>query len=102
VAGRTLVLRDLKSDKSTWKLWAIWTCSLFVLPLVRNPEVLCGLWEGVLGLWCAEEGCVAGLNVAAVSGIAAIAEGRKTWALMGRKGNGTVQGPVIKVNEVVI
>jgi 4-hydroxybenzoate polyprenyltransferase len=37
VAFRTLAYRDLKSDKLTWKLWALWTCSLFALPLVKNP-----------------------------------------------------------------
>ncbi|KAF2630967.1 hypothetical protein BU25DRAFT_295933, partial [Macroventuria anomochaeta] len=34
VAGRTLFLRSLAADKLTWKLWALWTCSLFVLPLI--------------------------------------------------------------------
>lgn len=57
VASRTLAYRDLKADKLTWKLWALWTCSLFALPLVKNPyaslelEVareLCGILEASL------------------------------------------------------
>jgi 4-hydroxybenzoate polyprenyltransferase len=101
VAGRTLVLRDLDSDKLTWKLWALWTCSLFMLPLVKNPAVLCGLWEGVLELRYIEKGFISGLDVAAVSGIAAVVEGRRMWALMRGGGNETARVPVITVNGVV-
>ncbi|KAF2123716.1 hypothetical protein P153DRAFT_426922 [Dothidotthia symphoricarpi CBS 119687] len=39
VALRTLVSRHPEADKSTWKLWALWTCSLFVLPLTVGKEV---------------------------------------------------------------
>ncbi|KAF2201737.1 hypothetical protein GQ43DRAFT_448595 [Delitschia confertaspora ATCC 74209] len=40
VAFRTLRYRDLKSDKTTWKLWAFWTCWLFALPLAKNSNCL--------------------------------------------------------------
>jgi 4-hydroxybenzoate polyprenyltransferase len=36
VAGRTLFLRNPAADKRTWKLWAGWTCSLYVLPLIAR------------------------------------------------------------------
>lgn len=44
VAYRTLMYRDLKSDKVTWKLWALWTCGIFALPLVDNPAVFARVW----------------------------------------------------------
>ena len=40
VAGRLLVWRDARTDEKTWKLWALWMASLFVLPLCKNPEAL--------------------------------------------------------------
>ncbi|KAF2265763.1 hypothetical protein CC78DRAFT_552773 [Lojkania enalia] len=45
VAGRTMAFRDLRADKLTWKLWALWTCGLFVLPLVKQPAVLEQAWK---------------------------------------------------------
>jgi 4-hydroxybenzoate polyprenyltransferase len=65
VAGRTVVLRDLKSDRLTWKVWALWTCSLFVLPVIRNPEVLRVSLEGMVGLGFPGEEYVGAVNVAA-------------------------------------
>jgi 4-hydroxybenzoate polyprenyltransferase len=50
VAYRTLACRDVKSDKLTWKLWALWTCSLFALPLVKNPFASVGLARQLYGV----------------------------------------------------
>jgi 4-hydroxybenzoate polyprenyltransferase len=68
VAGRTLVLKDLESDRLTWKVWAVWTCSLFVLPVIKNPEVLRGVLKGVIRLWCPGEECNGALSIAAFLG----------------------------------
>ncbi|KAF2121533.1 UbiA prenyltransferase family [Lophiotrema nucula] len=57
VAGRTLAYRDLKADKLTWKLWALWTCCLFTLPLLRNPDVFVKAWQS-LASRSREEGCI--------------------------------------------
>lgn len=78
VAGRTLFLRDLAADRATWKLWAGWTCSLFVLPLVasRGGVVDVGLlWEVVAHYACPGHDCVEKLNVLAVSGVAMVVKG---------------------------
>lgn len=78
VAGRTLLLRSLPADQVTWKLWAGWTCSLFVLPLVasRGIAVDAGmLWETVAHYACPGHDCVEKLNVLAVSGVAMVVKG---------------------------
>ncbi|KAJ4379681.1 hypothetical protein N0V86_004863 [Didymella sp. IMI 355093] len=79
VAGRTLFLRDLKADKATWKLWAAWTCSLFVLPLIASLEVglvdAGMLWEVIMHYACPGHDCAEKLNVLAVSGVALAVKG---------------------------
>lgn len=79
VAGRTLFMRELKADKMTWKLWALWTCSLFVLPVaarmgdaVFNGSVV---WEVLLHYTCPGHDCVKKLNVLAVGGVALAVKG---------------------------
>ena len=39
LAGRLLCFRSVPADKITWKLWCLWTISLYLLPLCKNPEV---------------------------------------------------------------
>ena len=39
LAFRVLFLTSVEADKMTWKLWALWISSLFVLPLCANPGV---------------------------------------------------------------
>jgi 4-hydroxybenzoate polyprenyltransferase len=93
VAGRTLMLRDLKSDKVTWKLWALWTVGLFMLPLVANPTVLSSNWNTFIGLACPSGDCSESLNLAAVSGIALAVEGRRLYEqaeISGTQGNASV------------
>jgi 4-hydroxybenzoate polyprenyltransferase len=68
VAARTVVLRDVESDRVTWKVWALWTCGLFVLPVIKNPGVLRRLLEGMNGILCPGEECVRALNIAAFFG----------------------------------
>lgn len=36
VAGRLLVWRDVRADEKTWKLWALWMTTLFLLPLCKD------------------------------------------------------------------
>jgi 4-hydroxybenzoate polyprenyltransferase len=36
IAYRLMNFRSLGDDKLTWKLWALWTVNLFVLPLTRS------------------------------------------------------------------
>lgn len=104
VAIRTVVCRELKDDKMTWKLWALWTCGLFALPLVRNPEVLMRAGVEMMGLlWevkcvlCAGDECAVALNLAAVSGIALVVEGRRVFAqAVAGAENGTVPEIVIE------
>lgn len=40
VAGRLMVMRNLASDKTTWKLWALWLVVLYSLPVAEG----CGAW----------------------------------------------------------
>ncbi|OAG08520.1 uncharacterized protein CC84DRAFT_1141313 [Paraphaeosphaeria sporulosa] len=106
VAFRILAYRDLKSDKKTWKLWALWTVGLFALPLVTNPAVFERTWVDLrVALWevkcllCEGERCEM-LDLAAVSGIAMVFEGRRMYAQgLGAAGNGSV--PEIVVESVV-
>lgn len=37
---RVLRWRTVEADQLTWRIWGLWTCSLFILPLCRNPTVL--------------------------------------------------------------
>lgn len=108
VSFRTLVYRDLKSDKKTWKLWALWTVGLFALPLVRNPAVFgrawvylrSALWE-VKCVLCEAERCEM-LDLAAVSGVSMVVEGRRMYAHgLGVTGNGSVPNTVEGVVESV-
>ncbi|KAL8718173.1 MAG: hypothetical protein Q9225_004668 [Loekoesia sp. 1 TL-2023] len=39
LAGRVLVLRSVEQDKITWKLWCVWTMTLYVLPLCKDHGV---------------------------------------------------------------
>ncbi|KAH7130476.1 UbiA prenyltransferase family-domain-containing protein [Dendryphion nanum] len=101
VAGRTVVWRDLKSDKLTWKLWAAWTVGLFALPLVSNHEVLGRLWGELLGLFCAGSECTTSLNVVAVSGVTLAVEGRRLYGqIVCGEVTGNVSVPTIIVDGV--
>lgn len=80
VAGRTLFLRDLAADKTTWKLWALWTCSLFVLPLVArvgDAAIVDArvVWEVLVNYACAGQDCAEKLNVLAAAGVALAVKG---------------------------
>lgn len=102
VAGRTLTLRDLESDKLTWKLWALWTCSLFVLPLITCYEGLTlgidgsMLWQALMHYVCPGYDCVERLNVVAVSGIALAVKGSSTARRTGSNVEGNVTMPGTK------
>lgn len=99
VAFRSLAYRNLKSDKVTWKLWALWTCGLFVLPLVKNPAVLFEMWGDLKGCFCFDGECLGALNLAAVSGVALVVEGRRVFTQVAAKAeNRTV--PEIRVEGV--
>lgn len=39
VVGRAMLLTTVKADSLTWKLWCLWTVSLFVLPLLATFDV---------------------------------------------------------------
>ena len=105
VAGRTLFLRDLKSDKLTWKLWALWTCSLFVLPLVASSDAgvdASMLWEAAMHYACPGHDCVERLNVVAVSGVALAVKGSSMVGRVGVRAEGNMTSvPSIIVEEVV-
>ena len=46
LAGRLLMLRSVDADRDTWRLWCVWTMSLYLLPLFKNYEVLLKFSEG--------------------------------------------------------
>ncbi|KAF3003416.1 hypothetical protein E8E13_000590 [Curvularia kusanoi] len=111
VAGRTLLLRDLDADKTTWKLWALWTVSLFALPLVANVEsvhYMDGgmLWEALVHYACGAGGdCVERLNVLGAAGVAlAVKGGREgVWGRsVGAKGKGEVGMVVPRIRVEVV
>ncbi|KAJ4397930.1 hypothetical protein N0V91_010566 [Didymella pomorum] len=105
VASRTLFLRELAADRATWKLWAAWTCSLFVLPLIASQGVVVHarmLWEAVAHYACPGHDCADKLNVLAVSGVAMVVKGSSMLGRMdlgGAERNMTVV-PSIKVEVV--
>jgi 4-hydroxybenzoate polyprenyltransferase len=43
IAARTLLLKTLKADKQTFKLWCLWLMMLYLLPLVKRYSFLVGL-----------------------------------------------------------
>lgn len=87
VAGRTLFLRSLDADRTTWKLWAAWTCGLFVLPLIARVDVgsvdVRVLWEVLAHYACPGHDCAEKLNVLAVSGVAVAVKGSSLLARVG-------------------
>jgi hypothetical protein len=91
VASRTLVYRDLKSDKLTWKLWAFWTVWLFALPLVKDPGCLIAVYDAAKHVVCPGDDCTGGLNLVAVSSVALVVEGRRLYGqcVGGEMVNGT-------------
>lgn len=102
VAGRTLMLKDLKSDKLTWKLWALWTVGLFALPLVANPTVLSATWDKLIRMTCPGDDCSQSLNLVAVSGVALALECRRLYGqieISGSQGNTSI--PKVVVEGVV-
>ncbi|KAF1839469.1 hypothetical protein BDW02DRAFT_564010 [Decorospora gaudefroyi] len=90
VAGRVLMYRDVESDEVTWKLWALWTCVLFSLPVVKNPEVLCGAWDVVRAAVCPGGAWPGGFKGVAASGVAMIVEGKRMFASPSGVDNGTL------------
>ena len=113
VAGRTLLMRGLSADKLTWKLWALWTCSLFVLPLVArvgDAKVVDVrvLWEVLVHYACAgQQDCAEKLNVLAAAGVALAVKGSTgggkgvRWVSSGTKrGMAEVVVPSIHVEVV--
>jgi 4-hydroxybenzoate polyprenyltransferase len=53
VAGRLMLWRDVEDDKTTWKLWALWTVVLFSLPCGGLGHCLMALKDivGQFSLW---------------------------------------------------
>ena len=39
LAGRVLMLQGVEADKTTWKIWCVWTATLYLLPLFKNYSV---------------------------------------------------------------
>lgn len=40
IAFRVIAKRSVEADRLTWKLWCLWTISLYALPLCKNYKVL--------------------------------------------------------------
>lgn len=99
VAVRTIAYRNVKADRLTWKIWAAWTCVLFVLPLVENFEAVGRAWNNVVGIMCFPLGCEDSLNIAAVSAMALAIEGRRIIVRGFGEGNGTIS--VVQVDGVL-
>ena len=51
LATRPMFLRDTISDKTSWKLWCLWTMVLYTLPLLKQYELLKGLCIILNMLW---------------------------------------------------
>lgn len=104
IAQRILAYRDLASDKHTWKLWALWTCCLFALPLAKEPFAFFRLWDGVKSLFCPGGDCSGSLNLVAVSSVALAIEGKRLYENISgtclSSGNATV--PKIMVEGVML
>jgi 4-hydroxybenzoate polyprenyltransferase len=48
LAGRVLVLRGVSADSKSWRLWCLWTISLYALPLFKDYQIFTtafGLWR---------------------------------------------------------
>ena len=101
VASRTLKMRTLEADKLTWKLWALWTCSLFILPMVGNVGEVVDPWQNMVKVICAGMSCSDGLNVAALSWIALVFEGRRILDDGAGGANRTLEVPTINFEGVI-
>jgi 4-hydroxybenzoate polyprenyltransferase len=49
LAVRVICMRDVQSDKQTWKLWCVWTMSLYLLPLAKDFSIFTRFFEHYLG-----------------------------------------------------
>lgn len=47
LSGRVLLLRRVEQDKLTWKLWCVWTLTLYVLPLCKYHSVFSRRSSGI-------------------------------------------------------
>jgi 4-hydroxybenzoate polyprenyltransferase len=47
LAVRVLVFRSVDADATSWRLWCVWTISLYALPLCKNYQVLIDFREAV-------------------------------------------------------
>jgi 4-hydroxybenzoate polyprenyltransferase len=43
ISTRSLTLKTVAADKTTFKLWCLWLITLYLLPLVKQPGALAGL-----------------------------------------------------------
>lgn len=106
VAGRTLFLRDLKADTLTWKLWALWTCCLFVLPVAARFDVMgvdgSMLWEALMHYACPGHDCAEKLNVLAVSGVALAVKGNNMVGRLSVGDAGRNMTAVPRINVEII
>ena len=41
---RVLYCRGIRADKVNFKIWSLWTITLYLLPLCKNPKVFADLW----------------------------------------------------------
>ncbi|KAF1994428.1 hypothetical protein P154DRAFT_581806 [Amniculicola lignicola CBS 123094] len=106
VALRTLLYRSLDADKLTWKLWALWTTVIFALPLAANAQVFdtqvfVNVWTSLQSSLCGGD-CASSLNIAAVSSVALIVEGRRILGgvEVGDAGNQSI--PMIVIEGVTV
>ena len=44
IVARIVVLQGVDYDRNTWKLWALWICVLYMLPLLKSPQVRSLSW----------------------------------------------------------
>ena len=46
LAGRVLLLKGVKEDRITWRIWCCWTIALYMLPCIKDHTVLFRDWNG--------------------------------------------------------
>lgn len=51
LAGRLLLLRTVKQDKVTWKIWCFWTMTLYALPLCKEHSVFSRAFDSLPNVW---------------------------------------------------
>lgn len=47
IAFRVLNLRNVAADRKTWQLWCVWIICIYLIPLLKNHDVIVTFWREI-------------------------------------------------------